>query len=241
MKAEPEASVREARTAADEPHVDAPRYDAYLVIHKGLRALTTDVLVRAGRMDPFDEDDTAEVVARVRELIALAGSHLELENRFIHPAMESRAPGSTAGVEADHRSHREALARLESGCRAVASTAAAARASAALELYRSLALFIAEDLVHMHAEETENNAVLWATHSDAEIVALVDRLVAAVPPEKNATYVRWMVSASAPGERARLLGHARTKMPAAAFAGVLQGALSQLDGKDRVKLEAALA
>lgn len=241
MKTDPRHPVREPRGAAHEPHVDAPRYDAYLVIHKGLRALTTDVLVRAGRMDPFDEEDSAEVVARVRELIALAGSHLELEDRFIHPAMESRAPGSTAGVEAEHRSHREALARIESGCRAVESAASAARANAALELYRSLALFIAEDLVHMHAEETENNAVLWATHTDAEIVALVDRLVACVPPEKNATYVGWMVRASAPRERAGLLGHARTKMPAAAFAGVLQGALAHLDGKDRVKLETALA
>ena len=241
MNTEPDDLDSDVRAAAAKPHVDAPRYDAYLVVHKGLRALMTETLVRAGRMDPFDDDDTREVVARIRELVALAESHLEHEDRFLHPAMEARAPGSTRHVEADHRSHRGALARLASGCRAVESTEAAVRASAALELYRSLALFVAEDLVHMHAEETQNNAVLWATHSDAEIVAIVDRVVASIPPEKNAALARWMVAASAPAERARMLGHARTTMPAAAFAGMLQGIVSQLGGKDRVKLEAALA
>jgi hypothetical protein len=241
MNTEHDASDRDARAAAAEPHVDAPRYDAYLVIHKGLRALMSDTLVRVGRMDPFDDDDTREAVARIRELLALAETHLEHEDRFLHPAMEARAPGSTRHVEADHRSHREALARLATGCRRVESAEGAVRASAALELYRSLALFVAEDLVHMHAEETQNNAVLWATHSDAEIVAIVDRVVASIPPEKNAALARWMVAASAPAERARMLGHARTTMPAGAFAGMLRGIVSQLDGKDRAKLEAALA
>jgi len=94
--------------------------------------------------------------------------------------------------------------------------------------------------VHMHAEETENNAVLWATHTDAELVALTERLVAAIPPEQNATFARWMASASAPAERAQLLANARGKMPAPAFAGMLQGILSELRAKDRGKLEAAL-
>lgn len=242
------SSTRGTYIKAAEPHVDAPqppsgagRYDLYLMIHKGIRALTTDTLLRAGRMDPFDDDDTTEVVARVRDLARLAESHAHHEERFIHAAMEARAPGSTRHVEDDHRTHREALARLVAGCDAVARHTGAARAAAALDLYRALALYVAKDFVHMHAEESENNAVLWATYSDAELVALTERLVAAVPPEENAVFARWMASASAPAERAQLLANARRKMPAAAFAGMLQGIVSELRAKDRGKLEAALA
>lgn len=237
-----------AYAETSDPHVEAPqpasvagRYDPYVMIHKGIRALITDTLLRAGRMDPFDDDDTTEVVGRIRDLARLAESHAHHEERFIHAAMEARAPGSTDHAEDDHRTHREALARLVAGCDAVVRRTGAARAGAALDLYRALALYVAKDLVHMHAEETENNAVLWGTYSDAELVALTERLVAAVPPEENAIFARWMASASAPAERAQLLANARGKMPPPAFAGMLEAIVSELRAKDRGKLEAALA
>jgi hypothetical protein len=248
MNASHSSSIHGTQANTTDPHGEASetapgagRYDPYLMIHKGIRALVTDALVRAGRMDAFDHDDTADVVARVRDLARLAESHAHHEERFIHPAMEARAPGSTRHVDEDHRTHRTALARLVAGCDAVERQSGAARAAAALELYRALALYVAKDLVHMHAEETENNAVLWATHTDAELVALTERLVAAIPPEQNAVFARWMASASAPAERAQLLANARGRMPAPAFAGMLQGILSELRAKDRGKLEAALA
>ena len=216
------------------------RYDLYLVIHKGIRALVTDGLLRAGRMDPYDDEDTAEVVRRIRDLVELAESHAHHEERFVHPAMEARAPGSTRHVEDDHRTHREALARLARGCDDVEGKRGAARAAAALGLYRALALYCAKDLVHMHTEETENNAVLWATYTDEELVALTARLVASVPPRQNAILARWMAGASTPSERAQLLASARGKMPAAAFSGMLQSIVAELAAKDRDKLEAAL-
>lgn len=227
--------------SSNDAHPATGRYDLYLVIHKGIRALVTDSLLRAGRMDPFDDEETSAVVARVRDLVELAESHAHHEERFIHKAMEARAPGSTRDIDEDHRTHREALAGLARGCDEVARSTGAARAAAALALYRALALYVAKDLVHMHAEETENNAVLWATYSDEELVALTERLVASVPPRQNAIFARWMASASAPAERAQLLANARGKMPAPAFSGMLQSILAELGRKDRDKLEAALA
>jgi hypothetical protein len=239
-------------SAASLPHVDqsrrqmrnaeAPaRYDPYLVIHKGLRALMTDTLQRIGRMDPWDDEDTAQALAQLRELVALAESHLHHEDLFVHPAMEARAPGSTRSAEAGHLSHRVALAGLLEGCASVERSAGENRAAAALSLYRRLALFVAEDLQHMHVEETQNNAVLWATHTDAELHALVDRLVASMPPATNAKMVRWMVVSSSPDERATLLRGARQAMPAGAFEAMLGALAPGLSAKDRVKLEAALA
>ncbi len=238
--------------AASEPHVDlsrrqmrnaqaAARYDPYLVIHKGLRALMTDTLQRVGRMDPDDDEDTAQALAQLREFVTLAKTHLHHEDLHVHPAMEARAPGSTRSVEADHLSHREAMAGILDGCDAVERSTGDARAAAALALYRRLALFVADDLVHMHAEETENNAVLWATYSDDELHAMVERLVASIPPATNAIFARWMVASSSPAERATLLRGVRQTMPAEAFGAMLGGLAQRLAPRDRVKLEAALA
>lgn len=239
---DPAPSGTTADALRRQPRNEAPaRYDPYLVIHKGLRALMTDTLQRVGRMDPHDDEDTAQALAQLRELVSLAETHLHKEDLFVHPAMEARAPGSTRSAEAGHASHRTALAALLDGCASVEGGTGEARAAAALSLYRRLALFVAEDLQHMHVEETENNAVLWATYTDDELHALVDRLVASIPPATNAKMARWMVTSSSPAERATLLRGARQAMPAGAFEAMLGGLAQALSSKDRLKLEAALA
>lgn len=218
-----------------------PRYDPYLMIHKGLRSMQAQILVALGRMDSWDDAQTRATLADLREVIRHMEGHVHHEDTFIHTAMEARAPGSTARMEVDHASHRRALADLRTACDRVEAAEGAERDVLARNLYRSFAQFMAEDLEHLHAEETQNNAVLWATHSDAELIALVGRLVASIPPQENAIISRWMVTASTPAERARMLGEARKNVPAGVFAGLLGGIVAHLPAGDREKLERALA
>lgn len=218
----------------------AGRYDPYLQIHKALRALHAQMLLRLGQMDPDDEQETQAVIAELRQLLAIGEGHLGAENAFFHPAMESRAPGSTQRTAGEHLSHGAAFARLRAGCDELQRARGAARAAAALELYRRFALFMAEDLVHMHAEETENNAVLWATHTDGEIQSIVERLIASVPREKHAFLVRWMLTANTPRDRLRLLEGVRRGTPPEQLPQVLERLLAHLPGVERGKLVAAL-
>ena len=60
---------------------------------------------------------------------------------------------------------------------------ATSRATAVAELQRFLAQFVAENLTHMNVEESWNNAVLWETHSDAELIAIEQAIVASLSPE----------------------------------------------------------
>jgi hypothetical protein len=180
------------------------------------------------------------VTAKVRLAIELGEAHLSKEETYVHPAMEARAPGSTRHAATDHVSHLAAFERVLAGCREVEAAHGAARAAAALCLYRRFALLMAEDLVHMNAEETENNAVLWATYTDAEILAIVDRLVASIAPETLAKYLRWMVTANAPKDRVTLLSGIRAAAPAAAFAKLVDSVLPHLADRDRRKLFEAL-
>jgi hemerythrin-like domain-containing protein len=215
--------------------MNTPRYDIYAFIHKGLRAFMAHTLVRVGRLDPDDAAEVAEVSAEVRALIAISRSHLEHENAVVHTAMNERAPGSAALIESEHEHHVQALDELEALLARVAGDAAAARA-----LYRALAVFVAENFEHMQREETDHNAVLWATHTDAEILALEHRIVGSLSPDEAQLSMRWMLPHMAPAERAAMLGGMRAQAPAEAFDGLLSVIRPLLGGRDWRKLALAL-
>ena len=64
---------------------------------------------------------------------------------------------------------------------------------------------MAENLEHMHHEETEHNAVLWDAYSDAELEAIERALIASVAPDEMAAVARWMLPAMTAPDRAAKL------------------------------------
>jgi hypothetical protein len=222
------------------PGVPNRRIDLYAGIHKGLRAFMSDVTTTVGRMDAHDPAEVAAVVAEVRVLLEACRRHLYHEDQFLHPAMEARRPGSACATADDHVHHVDAIGRLEADLLAVERSAGEARAAAALTLYRRLALFAAESYQHMHTEETENNAVLWAEYTDEELEEIHHAVVAVVPPQWLAVYLRWMVRAMAPAERAALLTGIHLGAPTELFDGILATVKPHLGERDWAKLMAAL-
>lgn len=215
--------------------MNTPRHDIYAFIHKGLRAFMTHTLVRVGRLDAHDPAEVAEVSEELRALIDICRAHLQHENTFVHTAMQAREPGSCAQVEADHVHHEAALDEL-----AALLTRVPGHADAAQALYRTLTRFVAENFEHMQREETQMNAALWATHSDAEIMAIEQRIVASHQPQEMQLALRWMLPHLSPDERAAMLGGMRAHAPAEAFAGVLGTIRPLLGGRDWRKLALAL-
>ena len=117
----------------------------------------------------------------------------------------------------------------------------AARRIAAQELDALLARFVADNFEHVHIEETANNAVLWAEYSDAELLAIKGRLLAAIAPEVNMAFLRWIALNLSPCERAELFVNARPAMPPAAFEAGLAMVKNHLSGRDWFRLQVALA
>lgn len=215
--------------------MNTPRHDIYAFIHKGLRAFMSHTLLRVGRLDADDAAEVAEVSQEVRALIDVCRAHLEHENDFIHAAMQARAPGSCARVEADHRHHEAALDELTALLSRVPGNATAAQT-----LYRKLAAFVAENFEHMQREETEHNAVLWAHYSDAEIRDIEHRIVTSQSPQDAALTLRWMLPHMTPAERAGMLGGMRAQAQVETFDGVLSQIRPLLGGRDWRKLATAL-
>jgi hypothetical protein len=242
-------------TTSREPHVDepraaaprsdagtAPRHDIYVRIHKALRLCMTSALASAGNVDPQDDAEVARVAADVRAMLALARGHLAKEEKFIHPLMEARRPGSAAHASADHAEHLHAFAGIESAVDALSGASPGPeRDRCASALYRTLARFVADNFVHMDAEESDHNAVLWATCTDDEILAVERQIVASLPPDEAREVMHWMAKALDPKARGEILAGMRQAAPAPVFEGMLAMVRGLLSPADRRKLDVALA
>ncbi|MYM63027.1 hemerythrin domain-containing protein [Pseudomaricurvus sp. HS19] len=221
--------------------MNAQRYDIYSLIHKGLRSCLTEALINLGRVDLSSEAELGTVLVQVGDLLEICRGHLHHENTFIHPAMEACEPGVAAGMYSHHDQHVVMIGQLQSLLAQLQQCAAEARPQVAAQLYRKLAVFVADNLAHMHEEETDNNAVLWRHYSDEEIHAIEQRLVQSLSPGDNARYMRWMLTAMNHQERETLLTAMREQAPAPVYEGVLSLARSNLPLPEWDKLELALA
>lgn len=226
--------------APQEPAEMPARHDMYAFIHKALRRLLCDTLVRVGRLDDGDAAESAATLGQLEAMLALMQGHLEHENRYVHPALEARRPGTSARIGAEHEEHLETIEALQAELQALRAAPAERRPLLSRRLYRHLTLFVAENLQHMHVEETVHNAALWEGYTDAELVAIEDALRADIPEAEMAQVLRWMVPALTPAERAEMLVPMQAAIPPEAFRGVLEIVRPTLDDLAWAKLARAL-
>ena len=221
--------------------MNAQRFDIYALIHKGLRSCLTEALIDLGRVDLHSASALAAVQAQVADLLVTCRGHLEHENTFIHPAMEACEPGAATAMYRHHDQHVAMINQLQTLLDQLRLCAPPERQQTAARLYRNLAVFVADNLAHMHEEETENNAVLWRHYSDEEIQAIEQRLVQSLTPEESDRYMRWMLTAMNHQEREAMLTEMRQMAPPPVYEGVLTLARHSLPVVEWGKLELALA
>ena len=197
------------------------RFDLYAFIHKAIRANLAQVMLGVGRMDCNDESEINATLSDVEGLLELCETHLANENRFVHPAMEARDPGSTRAIAGEHVEHLAAIDRLRCLAVALRGSTGMARHEAGDRLYRALALFAGENYEHMDYEQTEHNRVLWANYSDEELRGIEHAIVSSLPQDEVQYVLRWMLPHLNPAERAVLLGGLQREAPREVFGGVL--------------------
>lgn len=235
----PSASRRGSNAAEITPQA-APRFDLYSTIHKAIRVGLGEMQQRLGALDLEAEDEVRLTADALVDLLDLLRAHLGHENRFLHAAMELRRPGSAEATAHEHVEHEAAIDALQAQARALAATAGVERATLARELYRRFALFAAENLVHMHHEETVHNAVLWATHSDAELLAIHQAILGCQTPLSMARWLHWLAPALGAIELAPMLDGLRASLPADAFADLLARVAARQNPLQHARLRRAL-
>jgi iron-sulfur cluster repair protein YtfE (RIC family) len=203
----------------------------YRDIHKGLRALLFDVMQKAGRLDFSDRDAVARYRAELKAAIDFLMSHAEHENEFVGPLLAQHAPELARRITAVHEDQEQELPEL------LAMIDRGAAHGFVLELAR----ISGELLVHMTEEEEVLMPALWASMTDAEIMAAHDALVASIPPQEMAYALSWMLPSMNAPERAELLAHVRASAPPEVFDFVRGLAKSVLSAADDEALEQRLA
>lgn len=240
----PTTELRDPAQPADAPArsaaAGAGRRDLYAGIHKALRMFMTHTLCRIGSTDPAEGAEVAAALEMLERLLALCELHLKDENEFVHPALERARPGAAARIGAEHVHHAEAIADLRDLAGLVDHGHEGGRAAALARLYRALALFVADNLQHMHVEETTHNPVLWAEYTDAELVAIEQALVASIPPAAMFEALHWFLPALNASERAAMLAEMSLGMPPEPFRAVLGIAERTLTAQDHARLMRAL-
>ncbi|MBI5716665.1 MAG: hemerythrin domain-containing protein [Burkholderiales bacterium] len=218
----------------------APRFDLYTGIHKAIRVGCAETLTRLGAVDADDDDEVQTMTGALVAFLAQMRSHVMHENRFVHPAMEARRPGSASQVAGEHEEHLAAIEALEREAFALAATPAALRREPALRLYRHFALFVAENHQHMHHEETVHNAVLWSAYSDAELLAIELAIIGSQSQQSMAGWLHWFAPALATAELAPVLAGARGGMPADVFETLLSSMAARQSPERHGKVRAAV-
>lgn len=216
------------------------RLNLYGPIHKALRAQMTDALLGVGRMDCGDQPEVTFALDAVVDLLDALRAHVAHENEFMHPAINAARSNGAQRTADDHEEHLASIVELEMAVQRVRDASGRDRDFAAALLYRQLALFLAENLQHMHIEETANNAILWENYSDSELMALHERLLSSIPPEAMQKTMRWMVPAMSHPERAHMMLDMQAKAPPSVFAAVVESMRNLLSHRDFDKLVRAL-
>lgn len=215
-------------------------FDIYAPIHKAFRLLMAESIVALGRVDEADDAALDQALADLGRLLGFCRLHLEDEDRFVHSAIAARRPDAPLPTLAEHRHHAAEIAALEAEAAALAIAPPEQRAARLHALYRRLAVFVGENLVHMEAEERDNNALLRQLYGEAEILAIHDRILESLPAEARLSGFVLIARASRPSERARMLGEMQRALPPPAFAQMLEAVGQALSPLDRQKLAVAL-
>jgi hypothetical protein len=216
------------------------RHDLYTPVHKGLRACMAEVLTTIGRVDAFDAAEVADGIAQTRVLLEMCRAHLFVENQFIHAAMEARRRGAACVTANQHVEQEEIFERIDSLILSVERTAGRVREEHLLNLYRALALFVADNFTHMHIEEVDNNETLWSLFTDDELHQLHGQIMQSIEPAKKAVMLRWMLPYVASSERTAILAALRQAMPQQPFEQLLSAIRPHLREKDRGDLSQPL-
>lgn len=198
------------------------RHDIYGPIHKGLRKAQCELLVRLGNTDFGDNRATVDLLSDMRGLLALATAHVEHEDHHIHDALRARGAVSVDRLDHQHDDHRAAFAELEALLASIESARTNERSALGRRLYLAFGNYIAHDLEHMLEEETVAAPQLWSLFSDVELMAIENRIVGSLPPEKAMAFMRLMIPAVNPTERAAMLGGMKQQAPREAFDAVIE-------------------
>lgn len=216
------------------------RYNVFNQIHKGLRHLMYDTALRIQTTD-LSATYAEEVINSVSLVVDLFDEHAHHEDKFVLPIVEKHNPALVADFEKDHELDHKLSEGLRELVAAWKSTGTAQeRNTIGQGIFYAFNEFIAFNLYHMNREEDTLLATLWKHHTDEELHAASQAIVASIAPDILMLESKWMMRSMNNAEITEWMTGIKHGAPAEVFAAYLQMAEQELPAERYCAIAAAL-
>jgi hypothetical protein len=170
------------------------RYNIFNQIHKALRALLYDTALTLQQTHFANPDESEPALTKVRSVLDAFDKHAEHEDNFVLPAIQHFEPSIVDAFEQEHVEDHALAEEL----RALLNTFdnennSGKKAELGYNTMHTFIAFMTFNLEHMAKEEVVLNDRLWRYYSDAEIIVLNQKIVAAISPEEMEFTATWMM------------------------------------------------
>jgi hypothetical protein len=214
--------------------------DLYRDVHKGIRNGLFSLCERAGRVDPADDDQLGLIAAETSWMFELLDAHAEHEDSTIGPALRDLDESLDDLVRQEHAALDAAMQTIRELHRDI-DALRRGRAVHVRRCYLALASFTAAYLAHEATEELQVSPALFTELGTDGVRELEGAIVGSIRPDHFVGYLRLILPATNPWERAELLGGIRQAAPPEVFTATMHIASEVLVPADHERLVDVLA
>ena len=208
------------------------RYNIFLQIHKGLRAMLYETALHIQHADLWNIEELEEVIERINEVVRLFDKHALSEDTHVFPAVEKYDPAIADAFEQEHvKDHLLGKLLAESITRCQLASVITEKVEVAKEIQSNFVKFMVFNLGHMAKEEEVLNKILWRYYTDPELMAITRQIINDVPADYIGQYNKWMMRGLNNGEIAKWLKGAERNAPEAVFQSLFATAEKELPEK----------
>jgi hypothetical protein len=156
-----------------EPGLGGQRPDLYREVHKRLRCALFTAVVEAGRADPGDPREIADLIYGWRVVRHALQAHHEHEATFVDPLVDKFVSHVRSNIDQDHATIERTLDDLDLRVTALGEAADGARAGELYRFYLDLSRLCVVYLDHMAYEEEVVMPELSGVLTDEELAEAV--------------------------------------------------------------------
>ena len=215
-----------------------PRVDLFGAVHKGLRReiyVTATVLEGANFADDAGK---ASASTALKTTLAFLDEHILYEGNHIAPKVKAVAPDLIPSVKEDHDEHLETSKELLALLATVEGETGPAALGTGVKISKLFNTVVADQVAHMHFEETKVNEALFANYTDEELTEIRVAIQTAMGPQRFGDWMTIMLPALNFTELVGMLSGMKASAPAPVFEGV--SAIAAKVVTDWPKIEAAI-
>ncbi len=218
------------------------RNNIFYQVHKGLRALLYDTMMKLQQTDFTNEHDTAAVTDQINIVLQLFDAHAHTEDSFVLPEITAYEPSVVALFESEHVEDLKLSTDLSDMLKAFSLCESdEAKRQIGKQLEKSVAAFMHFNLAHMAKEEDVLNKILWRYYTDEQLHEVTMRILAHVDPNLMPIYNKWMMNGLSNNEIKEWLLQVKNNAPDFVFHEMMELATAELPADRLAVIQAELS